>query len=221
MPRPKNQESITPSIDEKVLESVKVTFDSTDIESILVQTKTYKGRDARRPRIEWTLEETDTLINAVNELGEGNWAAILGNYADEFHSSRTSVDLKDKWRNLAQYKPYKERPIRGYMLVNAEHRPILSISGRKRIFRNRYPAEAATKAATKDEFYQNGDEQCTIYLQDLSEKNPPIVHVYRGSRRKELARQIEKSKDRRTLWVGDVEKIKEEKLYERDGEFLN
>lgn len=49
-------------------------------------------------RVRWTQEEVDNLIEGVQEYGKGSWAEILA--AFEFNDCRTSVNLKDKWRNL-------------------------------------------------------------------------------------------------------------------------
>ena len=34
--------------------------------------------------------------------GTGSWADILAQHRAVFHPTRTSVDLKDKWRNLVK-----------------------------------------------------------------------------------------------------------------------
>jgi len=59
----------------------------------------------RRPRIPFTEEETANLIKGMKEFGDETqkWRRILLNY--NFDSRRTSVDLKDKWRNLCREKP--------------------------------------------------------------------------------------------------------------------
>jgi hypothetical protein len=57
-------------------------------------------RRARRPRTPWSRDEVDALELGVSTLGEGHWGVILERYAARFHSRRTDVDLKDKWRNL-------------------------------------------------------------------------------------------------------------------------
>ena len=51
-----------------------------------------------RKRVKWTLTEEDQLRKGVDKCGEGNWAEVLEQY--KFNDIRTSVDLKDKWRNL-------------------------------------------------------------------------------------------------------------------------
>ena len=48
--------------------------------------------------IRWTDEEVEFLKEGVERFGVGNWKEILRTY--KFHSRRTNVDLKDKWRNL-------------------------------------------------------------------------------------------------------------------------
>ncbi|XP_052080059.1 uncharacterized protein LOC127718146 [Mytilus californianus] len=51
----------------------------------------------RRRRVSFTEEETQNLLNGVNNFGK-SWALILQNF--EFHESRTQVDLKDKYRGI-------------------------------------------------------------------------------------------------------------------------
>lgn len=51
----------------------------------------------RERRRFWTDKETKWLIDGVKTYGEGNWAVILDAYN---FVGRTSVHLKDKWRNL-------------------------------------------------------------------------------------------------------------------------
>ncbi|XP_023519815.1 uncharacterized protein LOC111783147 isoform X2 [Cucurbita pepo subsp. pepo] len=65
-------------------------------------TKVYnaqKGNSRRKHHISWTLSEVMKLIEGVSEYGVGRWTEIK---RLQFSSSshRTSVDLKDKWRNL-------------------------------------------------------------------------------------------------------------------------
>lgn len=134
----------------------------------------------------------------VQQQGEGAWASILRALRPHFHDQRTATDLKDKWRNLNHASPSVKRsafsppPRRGsgsrhthcarapsaalrkFILLDAEHRPILNESGKPRVFQNKYgmahslrrrahtlpvrrlPRDAALKIASRDEFYVNG-----------------------------------------------------------------
>lgn len=49
-------------------------------------------------RVRWKEEEVEYLKKGVETYGVGHWRTILERYP--FHSRRTNVDLKDKWRNL-------------------------------------------------------------------------------------------------------------------------
>jgi hypothetical protein len=54
-------------------------------------------------RIKFSYEEEEALKNGVQKYGEGQWHKILAENIEIFSSQgkvRTSVDLKDKWRNL-------------------------------------------------------------------------------------------------------------------------
>lgn len=56
----------------------------------------------RRKTVRWSSAEVDGLLDGVREHGVGKWAAILRS-SGAFNAVRTSVDLKDKWRNLAAH----------------------------------------------------------------------------------------------------------------------
>lgn len=62
----------------------------------------------RRKRLHWSKEEEDILTEGVKKFSRGNgawgfqWTRILEYGRGKFHPSRTDVDLKDKWRNLAK-----------------------------------------------------------------------------------------------------------------------
>ncbi|CDF33390.1 unnamed protein product [Chondrus crispus] len=57
-----------------------------------------KGKRAKRVR--WSQPEVCALRTGVARYGQGRWAVILREFANDFHPCRISVDLKDKWRNL-------------------------------------------------------------------------------------------------------------------------
>ncbi|EPS62754.1 hypothetical protein M569_12034, partial [Genlisea aurea] len=67
---------------------------------IFLEPDSPEGGNARRKHhILWTISEVKQLIDGVSEFGVGRWSRIKKLF---FPSSahRTSVDLKDKWRNL-------------------------------------------------------------------------------------------------------------------------
>ncbi|KAI0567605.1 kinesin-like protein KLP2 isoform X1 [Gracilaria domingensis] len=53
----------------------------------------------RRKTVRWSTREVDALLAGVRTYGVGKWARIL-RHSPVFNGVRTSVDLKDKWRNL-------------------------------------------------------------------------------------------------------------------------
>jgi len=65
---------------------------------------TKKKKKQRRKRIFWSTCEETHLRLGVREFGVGKWAKILKKYAPIF-KNRTSVDLKDKWRNISKKNP--------------------------------------------------------------------------------------------------------------------
>ena len=109
------------------------------------------------------------------------------------------------------------------------------------IFNNRWPRDAALKAASRDDMYPNNVPYCMIYLREIGpevngsnydqffldelEKDVAsvamgseerrVVHVYKGRRQYEQAPPIEKFKGMEGMWVADVEKVREEKLMAR------
>lgn len=60
----------------------------------------------RRKKRYWNDEEIENLLKGVRKHGPGNWAKILSCY--EFAPGRTSVDLKDKYRNLLNLQAKEE-----------------------------------------------------------------------------------------------------------------
>ncbi|XP_022149278.1 uncharacterized protein LOC111017724 isoform X2 [Momordica charantia] len=60
---------------------------------------TSKGGMRRKHHRAWTLVEVIKLVEGVSKCGAGRWSEIK-RLAFSSYSYRTSVDLKDKWRNL-------------------------------------------------------------------------------------------------------------------------
>jgi hypothetical protein len=59
--------------------------------------KATRGKVARR-RIRWTEEEAGYVRQGVKKFGYGKWMQIRASYP--FKSCRSSVDIRDKWRNM-------------------------------------------------------------------------------------------------------------------------
>lgn len=197
-----------------VIDTAKRILEETNTNSVIVEDVVFSGK--RRERTFWSQEEVDNLTDGVKRHGSGQWAAILNDKKYKFRPGRTTKDLKDKWRNLTCYQKYNLRPIRHYLLVDEFHRPILTDKGRHRIFRNRYPRDAALKVTSKDEFYTNDKTNIDIYLQDMDDEGRNTVHVYRGTRHKSLAVDIPKFAGKKSIWIPHVEKLREEKLYSKE-----
>ncbi|XP_057861007.2 uncharacterized protein LOC131069536 isoform X2 [Cryptomeria japonica] len=73
---------------------------------------TAKGGTRRKHHRAWTLGEVMKLVEGVSRCGAGRWSEIK-RLAFSSYQHRTSVDLKDKWRNLirasnAQFQTNKE-----------------------------------------------------------------------------------------------------------------
>ncbi|KAJ0970319.1 hypothetical protein J5N97_023196 [Dioscorea zingiberensis] len=79
-----------------------------------------KIRSKRKNHRQWTLDEITQLIDGVSQYGVGKWTYIK-RFSFSTSSYRTSVDLKDKWRNLlrasgvqmkgSKVKPQKNRNV--------------------------------------------------------------------------------------------------------------
>lgn len=119
---------------------------------------------AYRVRHSWTDEEVRFLKKGMKKFADdpNRWSRILATYP--FPPYRTSVDLKDKWRLIGdpaapKRRGWKEHPITHFELVGTNQR-----------FSNRFPRDAALKAATKGYVY--------ILIRRQKEER---VHMYRGS----------------------------------------
>ncbi|XP_064967707.1 uncharacterized protein LOC135581776 isoform X1 [Musa acuminata AAA Group] len=89
-----------------------------------------KGSARRKHHRAWTLCEVRKLVDGVAKYGAGRWSEIR-RLAFASYSYRTSVDLKDKWRNLlraslAQYPTKKEAKNFGKQTSVPIPTPILS-----------------------------------------------------------------------------------------------
>ncbi|KAM3738376.1 hypothetical protein ACB098_09G126200 [Castanea mollissima] len=68
----------------------------------------------RRKRVPWTAEEEERLKEGVQKFTNPNdsnipWKNILEFGGNVFQSDRTTIDLKDKWRNMCKRSPKSKR----------------------------------------------------------------------------------------------------------------
>ncbi|KAL5995377.1 hypothetical protein ACLOJK_025436 [Asimina triloba] len=73
---------------------------------------TSKGGTRRKHHRAWTLSEVIKLVEGVSRYGAGRWSEIK-RLAFASYSYRTSVDLKDKWRNLLRASLSQATPSKG------------------------------------------------------------------------------------------------------------
>uniref|UniRef100_A0A5B7C3H4 Uncharacterized protein n=1 Tax=Davidia involucrata TaxID=16924 RepID=A0A5B7C3H4_DAVIN len=65
----------------------------------ITRTKMQKGKSRRKHHMFWSLSEVMKLVEGVSKYGVGRWTEIK-KLLFPSSANRTSVDLKDKWRNL-------------------------------------------------------------------------------------------------------------------------
>ncbi|XP_031387643.1 uncharacterized protein LOC116200848 isoform X2 [Punica granatum] len=75
----------------------------------VVTVPTAKGGMRRKHHRAWTLSEVMKLVDGVSRYGAGRWSEIK-RLAFASYSYRTSVDLKDKWRNLLKAANFASAP---------------------------------------------------------------------------------------------------------------
>ncbi|KAL0424964.1 UNVERIFIED_CONTAM: hypothetical protein Sradi_1031200 [Sesamum radiatum] len=91
-------ERTTIQLEEEVkLKNVESYRNNSDEEVVTVPTA--NGGMRRKHHRPWTLSEVVKLVDGVAKYGAGRWSEIK-RVAFASYSYRTSVDLKDKWRNL-------------------------------------------------------------------------------------------------------------------------
>ncbi|KAK8608303.1 hypothetical protein V6N13_023729 [Hibiscus sabdariffa] len=92
-----NEKSSTDLGQNMELKYVDTSGDTSDDNVVTVPTA--KGGIRRKHHRAWTLSEVMKLVEGVSKYGAGRWSEIK-RLAFASYSYRTSVDLKDKWRNL-------------------------------------------------------------------------------------------------------------------------
>ncbi|KAJ0970332.1 hypothetical protein J5N97_023209 [Dioscorea zingiberensis] len=109
-----------------------------------------KIRSKRKNHRQWTLDEITQLIDGVSQYGVGKWTYIK-RFSFSTSSYRTSVDLKDKWRNLlrasgVQMKGSKVKPQKNRNVPIPE-----SVLRRVKELSNIYPYPRGQKADACDD----------------------------------------------------------------------
>jgi hypothetical protein len=83
---------------------------------------------------------------------------------------------------------------------------------------NKWPRDAALKAASRDQFWTHGGSTIAVYVKeegaDDGEAIPPVVHVYQATRVRQLAPQHLRKHNVAIVWAAEVRKIREERLIE-------
>ncbi|KAJ6700953.1 TRF-LIKE 3 [Salix koriyanagi] len=101
---------------------------SGDSDDNVVTVPTSKGGVRRKHHRAWTLSEVMKLVEGVSRYGAGRWSEIK-RLVFASYSYRTSVDLKDKWRNLLKASFTQTPPDTGvssfsyFLLTCSSHPP--------------------------------------------------------------------------------------------------
>ncbi len=83
-------------------EEVKEKEETKQINKSVSTASYYKKNKSPKKKVSWTENETFYLVYGylVYENSPNIWAKILETYRNKFNQARSSVSLKDKWRNL-------------------------------------------------------------------------------------------------------------------------
>ncbi|KAI3983105.1 hypothetical protein MKX01_035386 [Papaver californicum] len=86
------------SVEQQVETKILDLAEDNSVHNVKIQSTT-KGEPIRKHHRAWTLSEVTQLVEGVARFGAGRWSEIK-RLSFTSCSYRTSVDLKDKWRNL-------------------------------------------------------------------------------------------------------------------------
>ncbi|KAL6641005.1 hypothetical protein ACP70R_019186 [Stipagrostis hirtigluma subsp. patula] len=96
----------------------------------------------RKNNEHWTPAEVKLLLKGISKYGVGRWAELQRNYF--LTSIRTSVNLKDKWRNLLEaYTSNKKEKQQKYVLLPLEEPLVAQI--RELAAKYPYPIQSHTQ----------------------------------------------------------------------------
>lgn len=191
--------------------------------SVIVSTTIFEKKP-RKQRVAWSDEEVHSLERGVRKHGKA-WSKIIVDNDLTFNSTRSEIDLKDKWRNLKNYKEFSTLAKRTYMVLTAEHTPFLNpTTNNPYRFVNKWPRDAALKAASRPEMYQDDSSTCIIYIKEILSENyrahpavPVPVHVFECSRSWQQApTHLNKLGKVSVVTVTDAKKIREERCINQE-----
>lgn len=100
--------------DNEHLEFISDPREAASAKSVLQTLYPDATPDRRKNRIPWSAAEEQNLLEGYARFGPSRWKQILESYT--FHTSRNSVDLKDKFRNLK--KQQERKPHANYRIVD-------------------------------------------------------------------------------------------------------
>jgi hypothetical protein len=75
-----------------------------------------------RKKVKWTETETFYLVygHIIYEDTSNIWSNILDRFRNKFHKIRTSVSLKDKWRNLQNSQELDELRVKAQAKIDSK-----------------------------------------------------------------------------------------------------
>lgn len=153
----------------------------------------------RRKKRFWTDDEIELLLEGVRTHGLGCWAKILSEY--EFAPGRTSVDLKDKYRNLLKLQAKEQEAHR------AKRAALASTDAKARGRQQPPPSKKSKKGDDEEE-----EEK------ERSEEEDDSTTTVGSQGRREEAEEEENAADRRNQKERSEKEKEKEKEREEDEE---
>ncbi|KAL3839674.1 hypothetical protein ACJIZ3_024265 [Penstemon smallii] len=166
-PKKRDDRVITP-LSQKKKDDISTLAEKKKRDDYLTEEESPEEISGRRKHHRlWTIAEVRKLVDGVSQYGVGRWSRIKKLF---FSSSahRTSVDLKDKWRNLLKASGILERGNRqGGKKRNPAWRPLpKSILHRVCELANMYPYPKGRKPKITHINHDSPDRSADITLND-------------------------------------------------------
>lgn len=122
----------------------------------------------RRKTVRWSNREVEALVAGVRTYGVGKWARIL-RHSPVFNGVRTSVDLKDKWRNLTS-------PVRAAALAG-EIPPSPEVPQTPPLDQPPPPTSARSQSTSEPSTRPNIVDVADVHVSDPRPDSPKPLHV--------------------------------------------